>query len=107
MGTSGATTATSRPINDVASDKPANVANIQIKENDWVALCNSQGLCRWYRVAAVGDTSATDTTQYLTLIGPDWASPAAGSDKLIALGQDVIGVYTTTVELDTDPLWKN
>ena len=102
----------SRPINDNATDaaaKPSTLNNIQIKENDWVALCNSQGLCRWYRVASVGDTSSTDSTQnqYLTLIGPDWASPAAGSDQLVALGQQVVGVYTTTVELDTDPSWKN
>ncbi len=85
--------------------------NIQVRENDWVALCrpaagNTPPMCRWYRVAAIGD----DPSQ-LTLVGPDWVSPSPGTgasnDKLIALGQEVVGVYTTTVDLDTDPTWKN
>jgi hypothetical protein len=83
------------------------VAGINVKENDWVALCNGNGLCRWYRIASVGDTNPTDTTQSLTLIGPDWVAPAANSDKLVALGQSVVGVYTTTIDLDTDPTWTN
>jgi hypothetical protein len=95
----GSVQLTGREINDIASDNPP--ADIAVKENDWVALCNPAGLCRWYRVASIGDN-----TQYLTLIGPDW-TPTPGKDKLIALGQSVIGVYTTTVELDTDPTWKN
>ncbi len=98
-----------RPINDTPSDETANpstVAGIALKENDWVALCSPSGLCRWYRVASIGDTNPTDTTQSLTLIGPDWI-PTPGKDQLVALGQSVIGVYTTTVDLDTDPTWKN
>ena len=82
------------------------MAGIAVKENDWVALCSPSGLCRWYRIASIGDTNPTDTTQYLTLIGPDWI-PTPGKDQLVALGQSVIGVYTTTVDLDTDPTWKN
>ena len=109
-GLGGGSVQLARPINDVASDKTANtLAGIQIKENDWVALCNTSGLCRWYRVASVGDTNPTDTNttpQYLTLIGPDWVA-TPGSDKLVALGQSVVGVYTTTIDLDTDPTWKN
>ena len=107
-GVGGGSLQLARPINDIGTDSPP--AGITIKENDWVALCNTAGLCRWYRVAAVGDSNPTDTSttpQYLTLVGPDWQSPAAGSDKLVALGQSVVGVYTTTVELDTDPTWKN
>jgi type II secretory pathway pseudopilin PulG len=103
-----------RPVNDTpadASSNPPSVAGIQLKENDWVALVstsgNTKGLCRWYRVAALGDPDPTDKTQYLTLIGPDWVNPAPGSDLLVALGQSVLGVYTTTIALDTDPLWKN
>jgi hypothetical protein len=98
---------TARQINDIPRDSPNNVAGISLKENEWVALVSAQGLCRWYRVAAVADPLPTDTMQYLTLIGPDWVSPTPGSDKLVALGQSVIGVYSTTIELDTDPLWKN
>ena len=100
----------SREINDTGSDNPA--LGIQLKENDWVALCSPQrtnpgsgnivsGICSWYRVASIGDN-----TQYLTLIGPDW-SPTPNQDQLVALGQEVVGVYTTVVELDTDPTWTN
>ena len=78
-----------------------NDAAVSVKENDWVALCSADGLCRWYRVAAIGDDGTN-----LTLIGPDW-TPAKGKDKLVALGQSVLGVYTTTVDLDTDPTWTN
>ncbi len=99
-----------RPINDIQSDataSPPTVAGISLKENDWVALCSpTNGLCRWYRVAAIGDNIPGDTGQFLTLIGPDWV-PTPGKDQLIALGQSVIGVYTTTVNLDTDTMWKN
>jgi len=95
-----------RQINDIPSDEtnnPPSVAGINLKENDWVALYSgTTGLCRWYRVASIGDN-----TQYVTLIGPDWASPTANSDKVIALGQSVVGVYTTTIDLDTDPTWTN
>jgi len=72
-----------------------------------VALCNKNGLCRWYRVASIGNYDPTITNQYMTLVGPDWPNPAAGSDQLVALAQNVVGVYTTTVELDSDPTWKN
>ena len=96
-----------RTINDTAADVTANsVANIAIKENEWVALCSQAGLCRWYRVAQVGDPDPQlPNQQYLTLIGPDW-TPAQG-DQLVAVGQSVLGVYTTTIDLDTDPTWKN
>jgi hypothetical protein len=87
-----------REINDIGSDNPP--AGIAVKENDWVALCSTSGLCRWYRIGSIGDNSS-----YLTLIGPDW-TPAT-NDQLVALGQSVLGVYTTTVELDTDPTWTN
>ena len=94
----------SRPITDIPGDTPSGIA---LKENDWVALCNKNGLCRWYRVASIGNYDPTITNQYMTLVGPDWPNPAAGSDQLVALAQNVVGVYTTTVELDSDPTWKN
>jgi hypothetical protein len=80
--------------------------NVNVRENDWVALCNNSGICRWYRIAAIGDD-----TSYLTLSGPDWPyyvlSSGLYGDEVVALGQDVVGVYTTTVDLDTDATWKN
>ncbi len=89
-----------------------------------MALCNNLGACRWYRVVAIADNStnaasnggfATSNAQ-LTLAGPDWPymttnnvsnGPIKNGDKLIALGQEVVGVYTTTIDLDTDATWKN
>jgi hypothetical protein len=80
-----------------------------VKENDWIALCGTSTalqnkpiptLCRWYRVASVGDDGVS-----LTLIGPDWDT--SYTTTAVALGQSVIGVYTTTIDLDTDPTWKN
>jgi hypothetical protein len=98
-GLGGGSVQLQREINDIASDDPP--AGITVKENDWVALCSPKGLCRWYRIGSLGDDSS-----YLTLIGPDWqATP--GQDHLVALGQSVVGVYTTTIELDTDPTWTN
>jgi hypothetical protein len=81
------------PINDAAG-------TVRVRENDWVALySSSNGLCSWYRVIAVSPDST-----YLTLNGPDWQ--VTGQDYLIAIGQSVLGVYTTTVELDQDPTWQ-
>ncbi len=98
-GLGGGSLQLNREINDIGSDNPP--AGIAVKENDWVAMCSPSGLCRWYRIGSIGDNSS-----YLTLIGPDWTA-TPGQDKLVALGQSVIGVYTTTVELDTDPTWTN
>jgi hypothetical protein len=98
----GGSVALASAINDIGGQ--AN--GIYVKENDWVALCSTPasgaGICRWYRVAAISD----DSTQ-LTLVGPDWVNPSPGNDKLVALAQNVVGVYTTTIDLDTDPTWKN
>ncbi len=101
-GVGGGSVQLAREINDIGSDNPP--AGIAVKENDWVALCSASGLIRWYRIGSIGDDSS-----YLTLIGPDW-TPATQNqppDQLVALGQSVIGVYTTTIELDTDPTWTN
>jgi len=85
--------------------KPA--APFEVKENDWIALCGTsmdaakpQALCHWYRVAAAGDDGVS-----LTLTGPDWDT--SYTTTAVALGQSVLGVYTTTVEVPTDPTWKN
>ena len=80
-GLGGGSIQLSREINDIAGDATAGTAaGIAVKENDWVALCSQKGLCRWYRIASIGDN-----TQYLTLIGPDW-TPAAG-DQVVTLGR--------------------
>jgi hypothetical protein len=107
------------PINDDPSDpnqpplvngKPAPVG-INLKEDDWVALVSAAtGLCSWYRVIGVGNIPLnTKTNSYptLTLYGPDWAPTGAGNDYVVALGQSVVGVYTSVIELDQDQTWRN
>jgi hypothetical protein len=106
-----------RPINDIAYDSASGTTTgVNVREGDWVALCNSNGLCRWYRVAQIGNEDAstaagaapgasTTGSNQLTLVGPDWVPGT--TDYLVGLGQNVIGVYTTTIDLDTDPTWKN
>ena len=51
------------PISDYAADVTATTtAGITVKENDWVALCNeNRNMCRWYRVASVGDDDTTSS----------------------------------------------
>ena len=104
------------------------LGGIPVHENDWVALVRgvgpnpatpqspAAGYVQWYRVAAIGDSSDNATAgAQLTLAGPDWMSPmpvsVAGSpakaDQLVVLGQQVVGVYTTTIDLDTDLTLKN
>ena len=96
------------------------LGGITVRENDWVALVRGAspdaapqfpaGYIQWYRVAAIGDSSDSTAGAQLTLAGPDWQLPKAytpGTDKLIVLGQEVVGVYTTTIDLDTDVTWKN
>jgi len=79
---------------------------ITVKENDWLALCGTnaakpiQTICRWYRVVAVGDDGLS-----MTLVGPDWDT--SYTTTAVAVGQSVLGVYTTTVDVDTNPTWKN
>jgi hypothetical protein len=86
----------SGPINDT----PGSQLGVRVREGDWVALySSSNGLCSWYRVIAVSPDST-----YLTLNGPDWQ--VTGQDYVLAIGQSVLGVYTTTVELDQDPAWQ-
>ena len=95
----------SAPLNDT----PANQLGVRVREGDWVALFSTSNcLCSWYRVIAITDIYTDGTvkglTQQLTLNGPDWQ--VTGQDYVIAIGQSVLGVYTTTVELDQDPAWQ-
>ena len=94
------------PIND---DPTNTTIGITVKENDWVALCStSTGLCAWYRVVAIGNTTDASGNAFncLTLSGPDWVLTGAGNDYVVALGKSVVGVYTVPIELDQDPAWR-
>jgi len=80
-----------------------------VRENEWVLLYDHLSpvghplkQCKWYRVVAAGE----NPTNLLTLAGPDW-SAALCPTPLCVIIDSVIGVYTTTVELDGfNPVWN-
>ena len=79
---------------------------VNVKENQWVMLYHvsastpQRNRCNWYRVVGVGMDVAGGPT--VSLNGPDW-DPNMAATMVVVPG--VIGVYTTTMELDWDPLW--
>lgn len=83
----------------LSSPNPADPA-LRLKENEWIMLCGGRQ-CKWYRVvSADGGTP----TSYATLAGPDWDTIASPTPTAVVI-DSVVGVYTTTVELDRSPLW--
>ena len=81
----------------VLTDKQA------IREDEWIMLCdaNSQQ-CHWYRVVAAGESP----TDQLQLMGPDWDT-TGGSQADAVIVDNVVGVYTVTVDLEDDySLWS-
>jgi hypothetical protein len=80
---------------------------VNVKENQWVMLYHLDSTpqlnrCHWYRVVGVGKTDLSGTTYpTLSLVGPDW-DPSLSATLVVVPG--VIGVYTTTMELDNDLL---
>ena len=82
---------------------------VYIRENEWVLLYDASSpvghplkQCKWYRVVAAGE----NPTNLLTLAGPDW-NAALCPRPLCVIIDSVIGVYTTSVELDGfNPVWN-
>ena len=79
-----------------------------LKKNEWILLYSTDTAsslivqATWYRVVHAGyDTNST--TNYITLVGPDWHGGTAA--KIVVVG-GVTGVYTTTVQLDSDLIWN-
>lgn len=72
---------------------------VPVKENDWILLCAAGNTARWYRVV-----SASSPATHLTAVGPDWNTAANSSADLVVI-ESVVGVYVTTVELDSNPIW--
>jgi len=76
-------------------------APVEIKEDEWIMLCDlASRQCHWYRVVACG-RSPTDK---LSVTGPDWNITASATATAVAV-KSVVGVYTTTVELDRYSIW--
>lgn len=84
---------------------------VDVKENEWIMLCGGSH-CKWYRVVSAGEvevdsdgnpTPGGTPVTALSLVGPDWDTAIAATAVAI---DRVVGVYTTTVELDSSLLWS-
>ncbi len=100
---------------------------LDVKENDWLMLTNGK-VFLWYRVVAVANELTTSTTsgrlvRHVTLAGPDWncdTDPAKTwcvnldnlpnattlNDAQAVICDEVVGVYTQTIDLDTAEGWS-
>ena len=67
----------------------------KIRTNQWIMLCDSTQ-CKWYRVVSAAPSM-------INLTGPDWHGAQAAAAVII---EDVIGVYSTTVEIDRNLIWN-
>jgi hypothetical protein len=81
------------------------ITNPSMRDGQWVMLWDSNdGRLAWYRVTGINFPDLATETPTITLNGPDWL--VSGNEKLIVI-DGAIGAYTSTVELDFDPLWKS
>jgi prepilin-type N-terminal cleavage/methylation domain-containing protein len=100
-------------INGNASNGCTNPLNISnslpaVRDGQWVMLWDkADGRLAWYRVIGVNfpDVPSATDQPTLTLDGPDWIVSQNHTEKLIVI-DGAIGAYTSTVELDFDPLWQ-
>ena len=91
---------------------------LQLRENEWIMLCGAvpdgrftsvsgkRLICKWYRVASA---DAEKPTKFVSLVGPDWTVDSDGDGNLDAQAvtiDHVVGVYTSTVELDRNLSWE-
>ena len=56
-------------------------------------------VCRWYRVTAVADDG-----MHISVAGPDWLFGTPPTTAF-TIEKSIVGVYTTTVDLDRDGTW--
>jgi len=75
-------------------------SGLEVEEGEWLLLCNA-AVAKWYRVVSVGQSPATR----ITLQGPDWDTTNYPQPTAVVI-PTVLGVYSTVVELDNDPLWS-
>ena len=81
-------------------------SGVDTKDGEWLLLCNARvgnnpAVAKWYRVVSAGESPATR----ITLQGPDWDVARYPSPTAVVI-PTVLGVYSTVVEIDSDPLWS-
>ena len=76
-----------------------------VRPRQWLLLADGTQ-CQWYRVVSAPPRSDVDPrSEWLTLAGPDWVIYSGATTQAVVL-QTVVGVYSTVVEIDTDPTWN-
>lgn len=94
---------------------------LELKPKDWIVICGQmvQGFgenmgqprlfCNWYRVqSAEVVESGQNRRTMVALAGPDWPRNNSGQPLQGAVAvvlRTVVGVYSTTVELDRNAAW--
>jgi hypothetical protein len=80
-----------------------------LKANQWIMLCATNGAdpptvwgLQWYRV--VSASVNPDGTQWLTLAGPELDVANFPNPRAVII-DSVIGVYSTTIDVERDPVW--
>ncbi len=72
---------------------------LKLREREWIMLSGGRQ-CKWYRIVSADRESPPSL---LTLAGPDWDRTDSPNPTAVAIDH-VVGVYTTTVELDSSLL---
>ena len=75
---------------------------VKIRENQWIMLTDGVQ-CKWYRVMSSGTDTDFGPGTALSLTGPDWYQ--SQRPTMAVIFDSVVGVYTTTMELDGNPRW--
>lgn len=76
-----------------------------VRPRQWLLLADGTQ-CHWYRVVSAPPRSDVDPrSELLTLAGPDWVIYSGATTRAVVV-QTVVGVYSTVVEIDTDPTWN-
>ncbi len=76
-----------------------------VRPRQWLLLADG-AQCHWYRVVSAPPRSDVDPrSELLALAGPDWVIYSGAATRAVVV-QTVVGVYSTVVEIDTDPTWN-
>jgi hypothetical protein len=92
----------------------AHARYLEAREREWLMLCGRDDdagvdVFRWYRILATAQIDPESPLErYVTLAGPDWNvdwcvdidGDGVAGEAQAALFDGVVGVHTTTVELD-------
>lgn len=73
---------------------------LKLRKREWIMLSGGRQ-CKWYRIVFA---DREDPPQLLTLAGPDWDTTDSPNPIAVMIDH-VVGVYTTTVKVESSLLW--